>query len=43
MALENINCPQFVDFTSDEPFNINDGADYCFGKIKSINLKMMIS
>ncbi|CAF0950686.1 unnamed protein product [Brachionus calyciflorus] len=30
MTLENINCPQFVDFTSKDTFNINDGADFCF-------------
>lgn len=32
MPLENINCPQFVDFTSGDVFDINDGADYCFEK-----------
>ena len=32
MALENINCPQFVDFESNDAFNIHDGADLCFGE-----------
>jgi hypothetical protein len=31
MALDNLNCPQFVDFTREETFDINDGADFCFG------------
>ncbi len=31
--MENFNCPQFVDFTSPEAFELNDGADYCFGNI----------
>jgi hypothetical protein len=26
-----LNCPQFVDFTSESAFDMNDGADYCFG------------
>ena len=33
MALENLSCPQFVDFTTDDAFNIHDGADFCFGKL----------
>jgi hypothetical protein len=38
MALENgMTCPQFVDFFSDETFKIDDGADFCFGRI-NINL-----
>jgi hypothetical protein len=31
MPLEDINCPQFVDFTTGEAFDIHDGADYFFG------------
>jgi hypothetical protein len=31
MELETINAPQFVDFTSGEAFDINDGADFFFG------------
>jgi hypothetical protein len=29
--LENLHCPQFVDFTVQETFDINDGADFFFG------------
>jgi hypothetical protein len=32
MSLENIECPQFVDFTRNETFDINDGADFLFGE-----------
>ena len=32
MSLEDIECPQFVDFMRNETFDINDGADFCFGK-----------
>lgn len=31
MSLENINAPQFVDFSSVETFDLHDGADFCFG------------
>jgi len=31
-SLENFNCPQYVDFTSPETFELNDGADFCFEK-----------
>jgi hypothetical protein len=31
--LDDINCPQFCDFTSVDAFNILDGADICFGII----------
>jgi hypothetical protein len=31
-CIEKINCPQFVDFTSGEAFDIHDGADFCFEK-----------
>ncbi|RNA02604.1 targeting for Xklp2 [Brachionus plicatilis] len=30
MELDNLKCPQFVDFTSREAFDIHDGADFCF-------------
>lgn len=30
MSLENLHCPQFVDFTAPESFDINDGADFFF-------------
>ena len=36
MALQDFDCPQFVDFTSGEAFNIDDGADHCFGKLSAI-------
>ncbi|CAF0708526.1 unnamed protein product [Brachionus calyciflorus] len=32
MSLENINAPQFVDFSSVETFDLYDGADFCFEK-----------
>lgn len=32
MPIENIDCPQFVDFTSGEAFMMDDGADFCFDK-----------
>lgn len=32
MSLENLHCPQFVDFTVPESFDINDGADFFFEK-----------
>lgn len=32
MSLENLHCPQFVDFTATETFDINDGADFFFEK-----------
>lgn len=32
MEYENLKTPQFVDFTSLETFNIDDGADGLFGK-----------
>ena len=35
MSLENINCPQFVDFDSVEAFDIHDGADLFFGNFNS--------
>ena len=37
MSLENLNCPQFVDFTSVETFDIHDGADFFFGKVHFLN------
>ena len=33
LDMDNLNCPQFVDFTNGEAFNINDGADLAFGTI----------
>ena len=30
-SLENIECPQFVDFMQQGTFDINDGADILFG------------
>jgi hypothetical protein len=33
MALENFDCPQFVDFTSIDAFNNCDNADFFFGKL----------
>jgi len=33
MSLDNINCPQFVDFTNVNTFNMDDGADFFFGKL----------
>lgn len=38
MALDNLNCPQFVDFTREETFDINDGADFCFGNFERLFL-----
>ena len=35
MSLENLNCPQFVDFTSGDIIDINDGADLIFGSLES--------
>jgi hypothetical protein len=35
MALDNLRCPQFVDFTNTATFDIDDGADVYFGKIIS--------
>ncbi|RMZ95970.1 targeting for Xklp2 [Brachionus plicatilis] len=32
MSLENINAPQFVDFSSVDTFDLHDGADFCFEK-----------
>lgn len=32
MSLENLHCPQFVDFMVPESFDINDGADFFFEK-----------
>ena len=32
MALDNLRCPQFVDFTNRATFDIHDGADVYFGK-----------
>lgn len=32
MSLDNLNCPQFVDFTDCQVFNSLDGADKYFGK-----------
>jgi hypothetical protein len=37
MALENLHCPQFVDFTVQETFDINDGADFFFGLFNDKN------
>lgn len=34
LTLDNLNCPQFVDFTNNDAFNINDGADLLFGKFQ---------
>jgi hypothetical protein len=34
-SLENLHCPQYVDFTSPEAFELNDGADFFFGNYKS--------
>ena len=31
MALENLRCPQFVDFTNVATFSFDDGADIYFG------------
>jgi hypothetical protein len=41
MALDNIDCPQFVDFANNATFDMYDGADHLFGKcldIKNIEL-----
>ena len=35
MSLENLNCPQFVDFTSGDIIDINDGADFIFGSLEN--------
>ena len=32
MSFENILCPQFADFTRNETFDLNDGADFLFGE-----------
>ena len=32
MELDNLHCPQFVDFTNTATFDIYDGADVYFGK-----------
>lgn len=32
MSLDNLHCPQFVDFTVADTFDINDGADFFFEK-----------
>lgn len=32
MELDNLRCPQFVDFTNTATFDIDDGADVYFGK-----------
>ena len=32
MALDNLHCPQFVDFTNNATFDMFDGADHFFGK-----------
>lgn len=42
MSLENINAPQFVDFSSIETFDLFDGADFCFGKNK-LRIKIFLS
>ena len=44
--LENIECPQFVDFMQQETFDMNDGADFEFGlflKQKKKSLKYLTS
>lgn len=33
MALDNLRCPQFVDFTNRATFDIDDGADVYFGEL----------
>ena len=38
MPLDDIKCPQFVDFCTQDPFELNDGADFCFG----IRLKLIL-
>jgi hypothetical protein len=42
-SLEDIECPQFVDFTRNETFDMNDGADIFFGekRIKNLSISNM--
>ena len=37
-SLDDINCPQFVDFMSNDAFNILDGADFFFGKKTNLSI-----
>ena len=42
-SMDNMDCPQFVDFTSNEPFEMNDGADFCFGKDNTTQQQTLLS